>query len=74
VLDLLTVLATAEGAEETSKAPFYIAGGVLAAWAVLVSLAGMRGSFPRSDGAARAVMGVTALLVVGACVTAVITA
>jgi hypothetical protein len=72
MLELITVLASVEG-EESSKSLFYIAGGLLAAWAVLVSVVGMRGTFPSSDGAARGVMGVTAALVAFACAAAVIT-
>ncbi|MEA2445527.1 MAG: hypothetical protein QOJ12_2819 [Thermoleophilales bacterium] len=44
---------------------FIIAGAVLAVWAVLVSLLGMRG-FPRNRTAERAVIGITAVLFVGA--------
>lgn len=57
---LVTVLA----ASEPSKAPFYIAGAVLAAWAVALAFGGMRmPDFPGSATAARAVMGISALLV-----------
>src|SRR5688500_13565103 len=44
---------------------FVIAGGVLAAWAVLVALLGMRG-FPRSRTGERAAIGITAVLFLGA--------
>ncbi len=72
---LATVLAAA-AEEGGSHAPFYLLGGLLALFAVLVSVLGlMRGaSFPGSSGAARAVMGVAALLVVAVCASAVITA
>ena len=44
--------------------PFWIFGGVLAAWALLVSAMGvMRKDFPGNETGARAVMGITALLV-----------
>ena len=45
-------------------------------WAVLVSFIGIRGhaNWPSSDGAARGIMGISALLVVAACATAVVTA
>lgn len=47
--------------------PFWIAGGILAAWALFVSAMGvMRKDFPGSEGAARAVMGITAVLVAAA--------
>jgi plastocyanin len=62
-------------AAEKSKVPFYIAGGLLVAWALIVSLGlGLRrADFPGNAGAARAVMGVTAILVIAAASTAVIT-
>jgi plastocyanin len=44
---------------------FVIAGGVLAAWAVIVALLGMRG-FPRSRGGERAAIGITVVLFLGA--------
>ena len=72
----LLVLAQVEGeAAEPSKVPFYIAGGLLAAWAVVIAFLGLsRPSFPAGALAARGVMGVTAVLVAAAMVTAVITA
>ena len=63
------VAAAAEAAEEhhRSEAPFFIAGGVLAAFAVLISVVGiMRPDFPTSSGAARGVMGLGAVLVLAA--------
>jgi arginine exporter protein ArgO len=62
-------------AAETSKTPFYIAGGALAAWALVVTLAvGLRRpSFPSTQGAQWAVMAVSAVLVVLAAATAVAT-
>jgi plastocyanin len=62
-------------AAEKSHVPFYIAGGVLVAWAILISMAvGMRKlSFPETDGQQRAVMGISAILVLAALVTAVAT-
>ena len=44
---------------------FVIAGGVLAAWAVIVALLGMRG-FPRGKTGERAAIGITAVLFLGA--------
>jgi plastocyanin len=63
-------------AEGKSKLPFYIAGGVLVAWALIVSMGiGMRRpSFPRSLGQQRAIMAVTAGLVLVAIAMAVVTA
>lgn len=62
-------------AAEKSKTPFYIAGGVLVAWALIVSLGlGLReAGFPRTLAAERAVMAVTAVLVVIAVSMAVAT-
>jgi hypothetical protein len=51
---------------------FYIAGGVLAVWALLVSALGvMREDFPRTDGAARLVGLISLLLVIAAIGTAI---
>jgi hypothetical protein len=63
-------------AAEKSKVPFYVAGGVLVAWALILSLGlGMRKpDFPGSLAAQRAVVAVTAILVLAALSTAVLTA
>jgi hypothetical protein len=74
---LAFVLAASEIAgKEPSKTAFYICGGLLALWAVGISLVGIAShdDFPASDGAARAVMGVSAVLVIAAAATAVATA
>jgi hypothetical protein len=69
----LLVLAAEEA--EPSKTLFYVCGGVLAAWAVVLGLVGLRSpDFPGSDGASRGVMLVSAVLVVAAMAAAVITA
>jgi uncharacterized cupredoxin-like copper-binding protein len=62
-------------AAEKSKAPFFIAGGLLVAWALFVSLAmGLRNArFPGDLGGQRVVSAITALLVLAAASTAVIT-
>jgi hypothetical protein len=75
VLNAIAMFA-AEEAEHSSHTAFYIAGGALALWAVVVSFIGIRGhvNWPSSDGAARGIMGISAFLVVTACATAVITA
>jgi uncharacterized cupredoxin-like copper-binding protein len=60
---------------EKSKVPFFVAGGLLVAWALIVS-AGLglrRPDFPGGLGGQRAVMAITAVLVLGAVSTAVIT-
>jgi hypothetical protein len=73
VLQALITLAQAE--EETSKAAFYIAGAVLAVFAVVISAIGIRGheTFPASRGLMGAVMGLAALLVAATMATAIIT-
>jgi len=70
---LATILAVAQtGGEhakeaEKSEVPFFIAGGLLAAWAVAISVFGFkRPDFPSSEGAARGVMALSAVLVLGA--------
>jgi hypothetical protein len=68
------ILAEIGKADEGSKTAFYIAGGALAAWAVLVSLAGIaRPEFPGNAVAARLTMTVSAVLVAAAIATAIIT-
>jgi uncharacterized cupredoxin-like copper-binding protein len=60
---------------EKSKVPFYIAGGVLVAWALILSLGiGLRKpSFPSTLGAERAVMAISAVLVLATVSMAVAT-
>ncbi len=62
-------------AEEGSKTPYYICGGALAAFAVIISAIGIRGhdTFPSSPGAARGVMGLAIVLVLATMATAVLT-
>ncbi len=62
-------------AAEKSKVPFYIAGGLLVAWALFVSLGiGTRmPDFPRSLQQQRGVMAITAVLVIAALITAIAT-
>ena len=70
VLQLAPIL----GAEK-NKVPFYIAGGVLVAWALIVSLGlGMRRpDFPSGPSQQRAVIAVTVVLVLAAVSMAVVT-
>ena len=57
-----------------SKVPFYIAGGVLVVWAVLVAAWGVgHADFPGSPGRARLVMLTSFLLVVATVTAAVVT-
>jgi len=70
------MLAAEAGAneEETSKTAFYVAGSVLAAWAVVVSIIGFtRHEFPGGRGAARGVMLLSAVLVAATMASAVLT-
>jgi plastocyanin len=62
-------------AAEKGKLPYYIAGGALVAWALIVSvLFGLRKpDFPASNGGQRIVMAISAVLVLTAAATAVIT-
>jgi plastocyanin len=62
-------------ATATSKVPFYVAGGLLAGWAVLLGLTGLRyPEFPGSAGRARLVMLTTGMLVAATLTAAVVTA
>ncbi len=64
---------TAGDGETTSSTVFYVAGGVLAVWAVLISAVGiMRPAWPGRAGA-NVLMLLTLVLVAGATSTAVIT-
>jgi hypothetical protein len=68
----LLVLAAEEA--EPSKTGFYIAGGALAAWAVVLGLIGLRSpDFPGSERGSRGVMAISAVLVVAAMAAAVLT-
>jgi hypothetical protein len=61
-------------ASEPSKVPFYIAGGILVIWALVLATVGLRNpAFPGSERAARGVMAVSAGLMVLAMAMAVIT-
>lgn len=69
-LQLMPILAA-----EKSKVPFYIAGGLLVAWALIVS-AGLglrRPDFPGGLSGQRGVIAISAVLVLGAVSTAVLT-
>jgi plastocyanin len=61
-------------AGEPSKAPFYVMGAVLASWAVVLSAIGLsQADFPGTPGRARAVMAISAVLVLGTVTSAVAT-
>jgi hypothetical protein len=76
VLHTLTLVFASTEGEESSKALFYVAGGVLAVFAVVISVIGIGriGSFPSSRGQTRGVIGLAALLVLAAMASAIITA
>lgn len=73
MLHAVITFAAEEGAEP-SKTLFYVAGGLLALWAVVVSFVGIRGheNWPANEATARGVMGISAALVVFAMAAAVI--
>ena len=74
MLHAFLVLAAAE-AEEKSKVPFFIAGGLLVCWALIMFALGMRNqTFPGGQRGQRGVLAVSVVLVVAAMATAVITA
>jgi plastocyanin len=71
VSGLLTLIA----AGAPSKVPFYLSGAVLAGWALVLSLIGLRRpDFPGSQAVSRATMAITAVLVAATMVTGVTTA
>ena len=72
----LTILAAAEsGGHEKSKTIFYIFGGLLAVWALVLAAIGMsQATFPATASAKRGVMGISGVLMAAAMATAVITA
>jgi hypothetical protein len=76
---LATILATAEAGaehaaehEEKSELPFFVIGGLLAAFAVSISVVGYkRPDFPSSEGAARGVMVFSVTIVLATMITIV---
>ena len=71
---LLAVLALASEEAEASKTPFYVAGGALAVFAVLVGALGLaKPDFPSSEGASRAVMVLGTILAIAAMATTITT-
>jgi len=60
---------------ESSKVPFFIAGGLLASWAVVLSAIGLsRPEFPGNDRGQRLVILVSVVLVAASMTAAVATA
>ena len=77
-MSTLTALITfaAETSEHSSdKTAFYVAGGVLAVWAVIVSAIGIKrhADWPSNSGVASGIMGLSALLVVAVLATSILT-
>jgi hypothetical protein len=61
-------------ADEPSKVPFYIAGAVLAAWAVILAGIGLsRVSFPYNERGQSAVIGISLVLVIATIAMAIAT-
>jgi hypothetical protein len=68
------VLTLVVAASEPSKVPFYVAGGVLALWAVALASVGLtRPSFPYGARGARGVITVSVLLMAAAIAMAIVT-
>jgi hypothetical protein len=75
MLASLIAFATEAAEEETSQTAFYVLGGVAAVWAFVLFAVGMRSStFPGTPTAQRGVIAVSALVVIGAMASAVLTA
>ena len=73
-MSVIALLALAAEEAEPSKIAFYLGGGALAVWAVVLAVIGLsRPNFPATEGATRGVYGISALLVVVAAATAIIT-
>ena len=74
-MDLSFLLAAAEHATEEhhkSQLPFFLGGGLLVAFAIIISIVGFKKpEFPANEQAARGVMAVSVALVAGALGTAI---
>jgi hypothetical protein len=72
---LLALLQAAAEEAEPSKVPFFICGGLFAAWAIVMFVVGMRSeTFPGGQRGERGVIAVSVVLMLAAMATAVITA
>ena len=72
---LHALLLAAADSEEPSKAPFFIFGGLFAAWAMVLFALGMsRAEFPGGRPGQRGVIAISLVLMAGSMATAVITA
>jgi hypothetical protein len=67
------ILAAAEAVEhEKSELPFFLAGGLLASFAVIISIVGFKKpDFPADPGTARGVMALSVTLVLAAMISIV---
>jgi hypothetical protein len=73
-MDPLALIAAAAEEAEPSKTAFYVAGGLLAVWAVVLAAIGLRNpEFPGEARISRGVMALSAVLVVAAMTAAVLT-
>ena len=75
MLATLIAFAASEEGHESSKTLFYVCGGVLAVWALVVSAIGIRAheTFPPSQSAGRGVMAISVVLILAAMASAVLT-
>jgi hypothetical protein len=72
---LLALLSLAAEEAEPSKTAFYVGGGLLAGWAVVLGALGMtQPDFPSNEGVARGVMGISVALTLVAIITMLVTA
>ena len=70
----MSALLLITAADETSKVPFFIIGGALAVYAVILATIGIqRPDFPSNMRGQRGVIGLTAVIVVVAVATAILT-
>jgi hypothetical protein len=76
LLQALVTFAVEAPEADPNKTAFYILGGLLAVWAVVVSFVGLRApsTFPGSAGGRAGVMAISTVLVLGAMAAAVLTA
>jgi hypothetical protein len=73
-MPLAALLLAAEAGAETSKTPYYVAGGLLVLFALLLGATGIvREDFPASRGATLGVLGLAGLLVLATMASAVLT-
>ena len=75
MLATLLQFATVDGGHDTDKTAFYVLGGLLALWAVVVAGLGIlrHETFPPSEGGKVAVMVITTLLVVAVAAASILT-